>query len=258
MNIHATAIIEPGARLHPSVRVGPYVIIESGAEIGPDCIIESGVRIHGATRMGRGNRVYHGAAIGAEPQDLLYKPGADRPLTIGDYNRFREGVTISCGIKTGQGTRIGNRNFLMAYTHVGHDCIIGDHNIFANTATLAGHVEVQDRVFLSSQTAVHQFCRIGAGAMVAGVTGVPQDVPPFVMADGHRARIVGLNLVGLRRSGYTQEQRNTIKAVYRVIFRSGLHRAAALARAEQDYPSPLTRQIVSFIESSQRGVLSFA
>ncbi len=258
MSIHATAIIESGAQLHPSVQVGAYSIVESGASIGPGCVIESCVRIYGATRMGRDNRVCHGATIGAEPQDLGYRPGAGTPLTIGDFNHFKEGVNISRGIKTDRGTRIGDHNFLMAYAHVGHDCTVGDHNIFANTATLAGHVEVEDQVFLSGQTAIHQFCRIGAVSMIAGVTGVPQDVPPFVIADGHRARIIGLNVVGLRRNGYTREQRNTIKAVYRIIFRSGLRRAEALAQAERDYPSPQTHQIVRFIESSRRGVISFA
>jgi UDP-N-acetylglucosamine acyltransferase len=258
MNVHPTAIIEEGARLHPSVRVGPYSIVESGARVGPDCVIESCVRIYGATRMGSHNRVCHGATIGAEPQDLGYSPEAGKPLTIGDYNHFKEGVNISRGIKSDQGTRIGDHNYLMSYSHVGHDCIVGNHNIFANTATLAGHVEVEDRVFLSGQTAVHQFCRIGSVSMIAGVTGVPQDVPPFVIADGHRAKIIGLNLVGLRRNGYTQEQRNTIKAVYRVIFRSGLRMVDAMQKAEQEYPGPETAQILSFIQSSSRGMISFA
>ena len=257
MSIHATAIVESGARLHPSVRVGPYSIIESGTDIGPDCIIESCVRIYGGTRMGRANRIGHGAAIGAEPQDIGYRPEAGKPLTIGNYNHFKEGVTISRGTKTEQGTRIGDHNYLMADAHVGHDCTVGDHNVFANAAIVAGHVEVEDRVFLSGHTAIHQFCHIGAIAMVGGLTGVTQDVPPFVMADGHRARIIGLNLVGLRRNGYTQEQRSTIKAVYRTILRSGLPRAKALVRAEQDYPSPQTRQIVHFVESSRRGVILF-
>lgn len=257
MSIHATAIIEPGAQLHPSVQVGPYSIIESGADIGPDCIIESCARIYGATRMGRNSRVCHGATIGVAPQDLDYEPEAGKPLTIGDYNHFKEGVTISRGVKTDQGTRIGNHNFLMAYAHIGHDCTVGDHTTFVNATMLSGHVEVEDRAFLSGQIAVHQFCRIGAVAMIAGVTGIPQDVLPFVIADGQRARIVGMNVVGLRRNGYTQEQRNTIKAVYRIIFRSGLRRSAALARAERDYPSPETRQIVRFIEASRRGVISF-
>jgi UDP-N-acetylglucosamine acyltransferase len=258
MTVHPTAIVEEGAQIHPSVQVGAYSIIERGAIIGSGCVIESCVRIYGATRMGRSNRICHGATIGAEPQDLGYTPEASKPLTIGDGNHFKEGVNISRGIKTDQGTRIGNNNYLMAFAHIGHDCIVGDHNIFANTATLAGHVEVENRVFLSGQTAVHQFCRIGALSLIAGVTGVPQDVPPFVIADGHRAQIVGLNVVGLRRNRFTQEQRSAIKAVYRMIFRSGLSRAEALTKAERDYPSPQTRQIVRFIATSRRGVISFA
>lgn len=258
MNIHPTAIIESGARLHPSVRVGAYSIVERGAVIGPDCIIESCARIYGATRMGRGNRICHGATIGAEPQDLGYEPAAGKPLIIGDFNHIKEGVNISRGINTEQGTRIGDRNFLMAYAHIGHDSTVGNHNIFTTTAIIAGHVEVEDHVFLSGHTAVHQFCRIGAVSFVGGISGVTQDVPPFVTADGHRARIVGLNTVGLRRNGYTQEQRNIIKAVYRVIFRSGLPRADALAQVERDYPSPHARQILRFIESSRRGVISYA
>jgi UDP-N-acetylglucosamine acyltransferase len=257
MTIHSTAIIEEGAQIHGSVRVGPYSIVESGAIVGPDCVIESCVRIYGATRMGRNNRICHGATIGAEPQDLGYMTERGKPLTIGDFNHFKEGVNVSRGIKTEQGTCIGDHNYLMAYAHVGHDCTVGDYNILANTATLAGHVDVEDRVFLSGQTAVHQFCRIGALSMVAGVSGVPQDVPPFVIADGHRAKIVGLNVVGLRRNNYTQRQRSTIKDVYRIVFRSKLRLAEALAKAEREHPSPETRQIVRFIESSRRGVISF-
>jgi UDP-N-acetylglucosamine acyltransferase len=256
LSIHPTAIVEEGARLHASVQIGPYSIIERGAVLGPGCVVESCVRIYGATRIGRDNRICHGATIGSEPQDLGFEPQAGKPLTIGDFNHFKEGVNISQGIKSDRGTRIGNHNYLMTYAHVGHDCVVGDHNIFANGATLAGHVEVQDGVFLSGQTAVHQFCRIGSVSMIAGVTGVPQDVPPFVIADGHRAKIIGLNVIGLRRNGYTQEQRNTIKAVYRVIFRSGLPRANALAKAQREHPSPETHQILHFIESSRRGVIS--
>jgi UDP-N-acetylglucosamine acyltransferase len=146
----------------------------------------------------------------------------------------------------------------MAFSHVGHDCVVGDHNIFANAATLAGHVEIEHHSYLSGQVAVHQFCRIGAYALVAGVSGVPQDVPPFVMADGHRARIIGLNSIGLRRGGFTQEQRNRIKGVYRIIFRSGLRLPVALEKAEQTYPSSETQQIVRFIQSARRGLLSYA
>lgn len=258
MRIHPTAIVEDGAELHASVRVGPYSIIESGAIIGAGCVIDSSVRIYANTRMGADNRVCHGATLGSEPQDLTFTPEKARPLAIGDRNHFKEGVNISCGIKSEQGTRIGDDNYWMACAHVGHDCVIGNRNLFANAAILAGHVEVGDCVFLSGQVAVHQFCRIGSYAMVAGVTGVAQDVPPFALADGHRARMVGLNVVGLRRNGFTPEQRNRIKAVYRLVLRSGLRLAEALVRAEHEYPAPETAQIVQFIQSSRRGLISFA
>jgi UDP-N-acetylglucosamine acyltransferase len=257
MNIHPTAIIEPGAQLHESASVGPYSIVESGAVVGEGCRIESCVRIYSRTRMGAFNRVGHGATLGADSQDLGFDPARARPLVIGDHNQFREGVNIGCGTKTEEGTVIGSHNYWMAYSHAGHDCVVGDYNIFANTATLAGHVEVGDRCFLSGQVAVHQFCRIGSYSMVAGVTGVAQDVPPFALADGHRARMVGLNVVGLRRAGFDQESRSRIKSVYRLVFRSGLRLAEALAQAESEYPSPETAMIVRFIESSRRGVISF-
>ncbi len=256
--MHPTAIVEAGAEVDPSTEIGPFSIVEGGAIIGPDCVIESCVRIYGAARLGRGNRVCHGATLGAEPQDLTYTPDKSRPLIVGDHNHFKEGVNVSRGVKSETGTRIGNHNYFMSYAHVGHDCSVGDHNIFANAATLAGHVELEHHVFLSGQVAIHQFARVGAYAMVAGVSGVSQDVPPYTIADGHRARLIGLNVVGLRRNGFDRGQRNTIKAVYRLIFRSGLRLADALARAEQDYPAPETREIVRFIASSRRGVISFA
>ncbi len=257
MSIHPTAIIEDGAEVHPSVVVGAHSFIERGAVVSEDCVIETCVRIGAATRLGRGNRVGHGAALGVEPQDLSFTPDRIKPLIIGDFNRFREGVTISAGVKSETGTRIGDHNYFMAYAHVGHDCIVGDDNVFANAATLAGHVELEDHVFLSGLVAVHQFCRIGAYSLIAGVSGVPQDVPPFVLADGHRARIVGINAVGLRRHGFTTDRRQIIKAVYRVIYRGGLRLAEALVTAESAYPHPETRKIVHFIESSRRGILSF-
>ncbi len=244
--------------MHASALIGPYAIIEAGACVGPDCVIESNARIYGGTRLGRGNRVCHGATLGSAAQDLSYRPEQAKPLSIGDFNHFREYVNVSQGIKTAQGTRIGSHNYFMAFSHVGHDCLIGDHNIFANAATLAGHVELEHHTFLSGQVAVHQFCRIGAYAMVAGVSGVPQDVPPFVTADGHRARFVGLNAVGLRRNGFNQAQRNLIKAVYRLLFRRGLPLKEALVRALDEYPAPETDQIIAFIRASQRGIITFA
>ena len=254
-HIHPTAIVEDGADVHESAVVGPYSIIDSGAVVGEGCVIETNARIFGMTRLGRFNRVCHGATLGAEPQDLSYAPERAKPLVIGDHNHFKEGVNISHGIKEDHGTVIGNHNYFMTYSHVGHDCIVGDHNIFANTATLAGHVEVEHHVFLSGHTATHQFCRIGAYAMIAGVSGVPQDVPPFVLADGHRAEIVGLNIVGLRRNGFSQEQRSAIKRAYRILYKSGLKQAEAVERLKTEETAEAVVHIVRFIESSKRGLI---
>ncbi len=256
--IHPSAIIEAGAQVHASVRVGPYSLIERGAVVGPDCRIESCVRISGRTRLGRGNRICHGVTLGTDAQDLSFSPEQAKPLVIGDHNYFRENVNISGGLKSASGTRIGSHNYFMAFSHVGHDCQVGDHNVFANGATLAGHVELAHHIFLSGQVAVHQFCRIGAYVLVAGVSGVPQDVPPFVIADGHRAKIVGLNRIGLKRNGFSPQQRRRIQNTYRILFRAGLPLSKALSRAEAADDSPETRQILTFIRASQRGILSHA
>ncbi len=256
MRIHPTAIVEAGARMHPSVRLGPYTIIESGAEIGEGCVVESQVRIYGETRMGSHNRVCHGATIGSEPQDLGYTQERAKPLRIGNHNHFKEGVNISHGMKEDHGTVIGSRNYFMVHSHVDHDCVIGDHNIFANNAVLGGHVQLGDHVFLSGHTAVHQFCRIGSYAIVAGVSGVAQDVPPFALVDGHRAEMVGLNVVGLRRGGFDQEQRDAIKQAYRLIYRSGLTLPHAVVQLEDDEPTDQVRAIVEFIKGSKRGLVS--
>jgi len=258
MAVHPSAIIEDGAEVHPSVEIGPWTLIESGACIDADCRLESCVRIYAGTRLGPRNRVCHGATLGSEPQDLGFTPERARPLTIGSDNCFRECVNISRGIKSEQGTRIGNRNYFMAYSHAGHDCQVGDDNILANTATLAGHVELAHHCFISGQVAVHQFARIGAYCMIGGLSGVSKDIPPFVIANGQRAVLVGLNLVGLKRNGFSAEQRARIKAVYRILFRSGLGLADGLSQVKAGYPSPETDAIVAFIAASERGVASFS
>ncbi len=257
MPIHPTAIIEEGAEVHETATIGPYTVIESGAVVGAACWIGSCVRIYGNTRLGVYNRIDHGASLGAAPQDLGYQPERAKPLIIGDHNHFRESVNISCGLKSEGGTRIGSYNYWMAFSHAGHDCIIGDHNVFANGATLAGHVEVGDHCFLSGQVAVHQFCRIGSYVMVGGLSGVPQDVPPYLLVNGHRAQIIGLNVVGLRRKGFTQEQRSRIKRAYRLILRSGLPLKEALAQIADLYSDPETVSIIDFIRGSRRGILPF-
>jgi len=254
-HIHPSAVVESGAELHPSVRVGPHSWIEAGARIGEGCVIHSSVRITGAVRMGPRNVVHHGAVLGDLPQDLSFDPANDTRVEIGEGNTFREAVTIHRATQAGRATRIGNRNFLMAYSHVAHDCVLGDQNIFANTATLAGHVHVDHHVFLSGHTAIHQFARIGAYVMVSGLTGVSQDVPPFVTVDGHRADIVGLNVVGLRRAGFDPTARRRIKAAYQLLYRSGLAREAALDRLRAEPQTPEIVEILRFFdEGGRRGV----
>lgn len=253
--IHPSAIIEQGAQIAADVSVGPFSIVESGAVIGPGCVIESNVRIYAHTRMGRDNTVCHGATIGSAPQDLGFTPDRAKPLTIGDGNHFKECVNISHGVKEDQGTVIGDGNYLMAFSHVGHDCVVGDRNIFANTATLGGHVKMGSHAFLSGHVAVHQFCRIGDYVMIGGVSGVRQDVPPFAMANGQYARFVGINLVGLRRAGFDQARRSAIKQAYRTLLQSGLKLGDAIARLEADAAGGEVKSIVDFFKASERGVI---
>ncbi len=254
-HIHPTALVDADTCIPPSTIIGPFCLIGAGVTLGPDCIIESGARLYAGVQMGAGNHVHSGAMIGGPPQDIAFDPGVFTGLVIGDHNIFREQVTIHRATRPDRPTRLGSHNFLMVNAHVAHDCQVGDHNIFANGATLAGHVELDHHVFLSGHTAVHQFCRIGAYVMVAGVTGVSQDVPPYVTVDGHRARMVGLNTVGLRRNGFSQATRSTIQQAYRMLYEAALPRADVLARLAAD-PCPEVQAIAQFLAGSRRGLVS--
>jgi UDP-N-acetylglucosamine acyltransferase len=253
-NIHPTAIIEEGAQLDPSVTVGPFSIIESGAVIGPDCIIESSVRIYSPVRMGAGNRVCHGAALGCEPQDLGYTPEKSKPITIGNHNHFKENVNISRGVKTGEGTMIGDNNYFMCGFHAGHDIRFGNRNILGPNSTIAGHVVLGDHAFISGLVAIHQFVNIGDYAMLGGCSKVTKDIPPYTTADGNPARIVGLNNVGLRRAGFSATARKAIKKTYQTIYHSNLNISQALAVLEGNIYSEEEERIAAFFLNSERGV----
>lgn len=255
MKIHPTASVDPRAELGDGVAVGPFSIIGPEVQIGAGTVIGPYVRIEGRVRIGRENRILHGAAIGLPPQDLGYR-GEPTGVIIGDRNMIREYVTIHRATGEGQFTRIGDENFLMAYAHVAHNCRIGSGVILVNAAQLAGYVEVGDHAFISGLVGVHQFVRIGAYAMIGGVARVVQDVPPFMLAAGIPLRVVGLNLVGLRRKGFTPDRIRPLKEAYRLLYLRPIPLEEALEELTRHFPeNPDIALLVSFIRNSRRGIV---
>jgi UDP-N-acetylglucosamine acyltransferase len=258
--IHPTAIIDPKAQLADSVEVGAYSVVGPNVIIGANSKIGPHVVIEGHTTIGSDNHIFQFASIGAAPQDKKYK-GEPTQLQIGDRNTIREFVTINLGTTQDAGiTRLGNDNWIMAYVHIAHDCQLGSNIILANNATLAGHVHLEDWVFLGGFTSVHQFCHIGEHAMTAFTAAVSQDIPPFVTAAGNRAVPAGLNSEGLKRRGFSAEQIAAIKRGYRIVYRSGLpleEAKVALQAEEEKSPEGATylRQFREFIASSARGII---
>lgn len=253
--IHPTAIIQPGAKLADNVSVGPYTVIGEHVVIGSGTTVASHVVIEGWTEIGSDNRIFQFSSIGADPQDLKYA-GQETYLKIGDRNQIREFTTLNRGTAEGSGlTTVGDDNLFMAYSHVAHDCIVQDHAVLANGATLAGHVEVGSAAILGGLVAVHQFCRIGCHTMISGGSMVNQDIPPYTIAQGDRAKTVGLNLIGLKRCGFSEGTIRGIKKAYRLVFRSGLNLEGALQKIAEDIErSPELDHFVNFIKDSQRGI----
>jgi UDP-N-acetylglucosamine acyltransferase len=251
MEIHSTALVSSASRLGKGVCVRPYAVIEDDVEIGADCIIGAHSVIKSFTRLGNRNLIYEHAVLGGEPQDLKFA-GEPSALIIGDDNQIREFCTLHRASGGNQETRIGSCNFLMIGVHIAHNCIVGDHNIFANEVALAGHIKVEDHVFLSNNVGAHQFVRIGRFAMVGGKSKIVQDVPPFFLADGNPARVRGLNSVGLRRGGFSQETRRALKHAHRLLFRSGTPLPEALSELEQIDDQNIAH-LVGFIRESERG-----
>jgi len=254
--IHPTAIIDPMAEIGEEVEIGPYSVIErdvfidEGTKIGPHVVIRHG------THIGKRCQISQFASIGEAPQFSGYK-GEKTLLQIGDRNIIREFVTLHRGtVKGGGKTVIGNENFIMAYSHVAHDCQIGNQVVMANGATLAGHILIEDFAIIGGLSAIHQFCRVGAYAIIGGISGVLMDIPPYTKAQGDRAKLFGLNTVGLKRANFSEETLRALKKAYRIIFRSGLTLEKAIKQVGEDEiaQTPEVQHFLQFIQGSKRGI----
>ncbi|HEX7054010.1 MAG TPA: acyl-ACP--UDP-N-acetylglucosamine O-acyltransferase [Burkholderiales bacterium] len=254
--VHPSAIVEPGARLGRGVRIGPGCVIGPQVELGDGCWLGAHVVIDGRTRIGRNNRIFHFASLGAPPQDKKYA-GEDTAVEIGDNNTIREYVTINRGTALDAGvTRVGDDNWIMAYVHFAHDCQIGSHAIFANACQLAGHVTVGDWAIFGATTLVHQFVHVGAHAFTGMGTYLAQDLPPYVKAAGNMARPYGINSEGLRRRGFSAEAIAGLKRAYKTLYRSGLPLEEAKRQLEaQAAQCPPVGLIVEFLKNSKRGFI---
>lgn len=252
--VHSTAIVDKSAKLTDGVNIGPYCIIGKNVSIGKNTQLISNIVIEEA-EIGEDNIVYPFTSIGLPPQDLKYK-GEKTKVRIGDRNIIREYITIHRASVSGDGvTRVGNDNFLMAYVHIAHDCQIGDHVIMANAATLAGHVIVEDFAFIGGLVAVHQFTRIGAYSMIGGFSGIAQDIPPYTTASGERAKLYGMNIVGLKRHGFDESVIRDLKHAYKFLFRSKLTIKEAIDKIQSEIkPSKEVSHLLQFLEQNKRGI----
>jgi UDP-N-acetylglucosamine acyltransferase len=242
--IHPTAVIHPGAYVPSSVTVGPFAVIDDGVILGADCVVGPHVHLTGHTTIGAGNRFHAGCVIGGEPQDLKYK-GEPTRVRIGDRNVFRECATVNRSATMEGDTVIGSDGFFMANTHVGHNSVVGNHVIMANGSMLAGHVTVEDRVFISGLAGVHQFCRVGSLALMQGGSILTMDLPPFCILKQVN-ELAGLNVVGLRRAGVTAAERLEVKRIYRLLFRSGKRFSLAVQQAQAIAQSAAARTLAEF------------
>ncbi len=254
-NIHPTAVIHPSVQIGEGCEIGAYCVVGEGVQLGDGCWLQNHVTLMGPSRVGSRNRFFSFCSIGQQTQDLKYV-GEPTFLEIGDSNTFREFVTVNRGTAPGSSTRIGSGGNFLAYSHVAHDCSVGDHVIFSNNGTIAGHVEVGDYAVIGGLTAVHQFCRIGAHAITGGCSKIVQDVPPYMIADGNPAVIRGINRVGLERHGFNSEALKLIKDAYRILYRSNLNLQQALEMLQTELPfGPEMDRLLEFLQSSVRGVI---
>jgi UDP-N-acetylglucosamine acyltransferase len=257
LEIHPQAVVAPDAKLGAGAQIGAYAVIGEGVELGDGCVVQAHAVVQGPSRFGRSNVFHAFCLIGGDPQDFTYR-GERTELVVGDGNIFREGVTISRGTQKGGGTTtIGSRNFFLAYSHVGHDCHVGDNTLFVNGATLAGHVAVEDFATIGAFSPVHQFCRIGRYAYIGASTVITQDVPPFSKVVTERAtKSYGVNTIGLERKGFSKERLQTLQRAYRLLTRSKLNTSQALAEMRRKLGSSEdVLELIRFIETAERGIV---
>ena len=253
--IHPTAIVDGRAEIGAGTIVGPYCIVAADVILGADCWLQHHVTLAGPMTAGARNKFYAYCSIGQQTQDLKYQ-GEPTYLEIGDENTFREFVTVNRSTTAEGKTRIGHRGNYLAYSHIGHDCMVGDWVVFSNNGTLAGHVQVGDHAIMGGLTAVHQFCRLGRYAITGGCSKIVQDVPPFMIADGNPAKVRGINVVGLERNGFAPETIKAIKEAFRLIYRSKYNTRQAIEAIQQElHASAEIAQILEFIQKSERGII---
>lgn len=255
--IHPTAIVSPLAHIGNNVRIGPYCIVGANVEIGDDSVLHSHVVIEGHTKIGRHNEFFPFSAIGLKTQDLKYQ-GEPTFLEIGDHNVFRENTTVHRSTVAEAPTRIGNHNLFLCYAHVAHDCQLGNHIILSNSVGIAGHVIVEDYAILSAMSGYHQFCRVGMHSITGGLTKITQDVPPFMIVDGNPGVLRGVNLIGLQRRGFPEEDIKALKFAYKKLFLKkdgNLANGISSLKATHEASVPQVAYLIQFIETSQRGVI---
>lgn len=252
--IHPTAVIHPGARIGTNCTIGPYCVIGEHVQLGDECVLHSHVVVEGHTVLGRKNEIFPFASIGHKTQDLKWKGGVTR-TEIGDNNTFRESVTVNSATSDGEVTRVGSNNHILAYCHIAHNVVLGNHIIMSNVGTLAGHVTVEDHAVIGGLVAIHQFCRVGKLSMIGGCSKVVQDVPPFMLADGNPAETRTINKIGMERRGIRDEAVSALRQAYKLLFREGLTISNAIVKIEADCPQlPEIVHLVNFVKTSERGI----
>ncbi len=253
-NVHPTAVVEEGAQLSDSVEVGPFAFIGREVRLGPECRVHHHATVDGFTEMGRGNEIFPYAMIGGKTHDLKYR-GGHPGLKVGEFNVFREYTTVHLATNDGDFTVLGDRNTILAYSHIAHDCQIGAHLIMSSHAALGGHVICEDHVNIGWGAGVHQFCRLGSHSMVGAASKLVQDLPPFLIADGNPAKARTHNRVGLERTGHSAEEISLIHQAFKILYREGLNRSQSLAKLEElpEASKPILSKLITFLRQSSRG-----